>query len=223
MTFSERRIKKKKKSNKFMKILLDVGHAKSTIGKWMIDPETGEIFYEYLSNRLIGKKVYDGLKERGIDVIYVVDPDLEYDTPISERANIANKYVKKYGKDNCLYLSLHSNACGTGKEWNSARGWCIYTTKGETKSDKIATVFYQEAEKVFPQYGMTLRKDMSDGDPDYEANFTVIYKTICPAVLIEAFFFTNKIDQEFLKSEVGQQECANVCIRAIERIIKNDY
>ena len=203
-----------------MKILIDVGHAWGTPGKRMIDPKTGEVFYEYISNRNIGKKVYDGLKERGIDVYYVVDPDKKEDTSNVERANIANQYCKKFGKDNCLYLSLHSNACGSGKEWNSARGWCIYTTVGETKSDKYATIFFEEAQKVLPQYGCSLRKEMKDGDVDIEANFTVIYRTICPAVLLEQLFFTNPEDQAFLRSEVGQEELANICIRAIERINK---
>ena len=47
-----------------------------------------------------------------------------------------------------------------------ARGWSAYTTKGETKSDKYATILYEEAENLLPRFNMTVRKDMSDGDPD---------------------------------------------------------
>ena len=129
-------------------ILLDVGHALLTAGKRMKDPKTGEVFYEYKFNRDIGKLVFEGLKERGIKCIYVLDPDLEKDTPLNERVATANKYAKKYGKSNCLYLSLHGNACGSGKEWNSARGWEVYTSPGTTMSDHYATLFCQEADKV---------------------------------------------------------------------------
>ena len=66
---------------------------------------------------------------------------------------------------------------------------------------------------------MFTRKDKSDGDEDYEARFYVLVHTACPAVLLEQGFFTSKIDQEFMRSDVGKSEFANICIRAIERII----
>lgn len=55
--------------------------------------------------------------------------------------------------------------------------------KSKTNSDEYGTVLFEEAQKILPNYGMTLRKDMTDGDPDYE-NFTVIYKTKCPSALV---------------------------------------
>ena len=44
---------------------------------------------------------------------------------------------------------------------------------------------------------------MSDGDPDFEENFYVLRKTICPAVLTENFFQNSKEDVEWLESEEG--------------------
>lgn len=200
-------------------VLLDVGHSLLTPGKCMTDPDTKEFFYEYKFNREVGKLVYDGLKERGINVQYVLDPDEKRDTPLNERVANANALCRKYGKNNCLYLSLHGNACSDGKTWSTARGWEAYTSPGTTKSDHYASLFYQEADKVLPQYGMFTRKDKSDGDEDYEDRFYVLVHTYCPAVLLEQGFFTNKTDQEFMRSDVGKSEFANICIRAIERII----
>ena len=101
----------------------------------------------------------------------------------------------------------------------NARGWCIYTTRGKTKSDEYATIFYEEAEKILPKHGLSLRKDLSDGDPDQEADFTVIYKTACPAVLTENLFMDNKEDCKFLLSEEGRDIIAQVHVNAIRRII----
>ena len=103
----------------------------------------------------------------------------------------------------------------------NARGWCIYTTRGKTKSDEYATIFYEEAGKVLSKYGIPLRKDMSDGDVDQEANYTVIYNTICPAVLTENLFMDNKEDCKFLLSEQGRDAIAQLHVNAIKRIINN--
>jgi len=67
---------------------------------------------------------------------------------------------------------------------------------------------------------MTLRKDMSDGDPDYEENFTVIYKTKCPAVLTENLFMDNKTDVAFLMSDEGRNVITDIHVNAIKRICK---
>lgn len=202
-----------------MHFIFDLGHAKSTSGKRSPVREDGTQFFEYESNRAIGYLVMSKLDTLGISYSLCLDPELEYDTPLSTRAANANSICKKYGKDNCLFISLHSNACGNGKEWvDRARGWCIYTTKGVTKSDRYATIFYEEAEKLLPKYGMTLRKDMSDGDVDEEENFTVIFKTICPAVLIEQLFFTSRIDLAFLDSALGRDVLSDIIVNAIKRI-----
>lgn len=65
---------------------------------------------------------------------------------------------------------------------------------------------------------MTLRKDMSDGDPDYEENYTIIYKTACPAILTENLFMDNKTDVKFLMSEEGRDVITQIHINAIKRI-----
>jgi N-acetylmuramoyl-L-alanine amidase len=50
----------------------------------------------------------------------------------------------------------------------------------------LATFLYDRAE--YNLKGKKIRKDMSDGDPDKEANLYVIKNTKCPAVLTENFF-----------------------------------
>ena len=62
-----------------------------------------------------------------------------------------------------------------GNEWCTARGFEIYTTKGQTRSDLFATVIFEQLQEDFPTAdGYKHRTDSSDGDPDKEANFTVL-------------------------------------------------
>ena len=61
--------------------------------------------------------------------------------------------------------------------------------------------------------------DMSDGDHDYEAGFYMVKNTICPAVLIEAFFYDNREDFDYLLSEEGREAIANWYVASIQRCI----
>lgn len=197
-------------------ILLDNGHASTTPGKRSPMLEDGSQFFEYEFNRDIVKRIAKRLDVLGIKY-HILVPEVDKDIALSTRANRANNYCKQYGTNNCVFVSVHANAAGNG-DWMNARGWSIWTTKGETKADAVATVFYEEAEKLLPNYGMSVRKDMSDGDPDYEANFTVLYKTLCPAVLTENLFMDNKIDVRFLMSNIGRNIITDVHVNAIKRL-----
>lgn len=95
----------------------------------------------------------------------------------------------------------------------NARGWSAYTSKGQTKSDTLASCMYSVAESVFA--GHRIRKDMSDGDPDWEENFYILQKTKCPAVLTENFFMDNKDDVEFLLSAEGKRKVIQVHVDGI--------
>ncbi|TSA27668.1 MAG: N-acetylmuramoyl-L-alanine amidase [Bacteroidetes bacterium] len=55
---------------------------------------------------------------------------------------------------------------------------------------------------------MQLRYDFSDQDKDKEADFYVLKKTNCPAVLLECLFFDNWDDFNFLKNPEFQKELA---------------
>ena len=47
--------------------------------------------------------------------------------------------------------------------------------------------------------GLPYLADYSDGDPDYEARFTVLYSKH-PSVLLEYMFQDNKLDMELIKN-----------------------
>ena len=203
-------------------VLLDNGHAKSTPGKRSPKFEDGRQFFEYEFSRDIVKRIAAELEKLNIPY-KIVTPEVDTDIALSTRANRVNRYCSKFGKDNCLLISVHANAAGDGKKWMNGRGWSVWTTKGKTKSDKYADIFYKEAEKLLPLYGMTLRKDLTDGDYDYESNFTILYKSWCPAILTENLFQDNKIDCEFLMSDKGRDIITQIHVNAIKQIVNDRF
>lgn len=200
--------------------ILDPGHNYSdTWQKFSPKREDGTRFYEYQSNRKIAVKTAEKLEKLGIKYYWSVKPTDQRDASLQKRVDVANAVCRGEGTKNCFFISFHSNALGNGSEWfDNARGWSVYTSPGKTKSDEYATIMFEEASKVLPQYGMTLRKDMSDGDPDYEENFYVLKNTLCPAVLIEALFYTSRKDLEFLESEQGVEVLSDIVVNTILRI-----
>ena len=192
-----------------MKILLDAGHGIDTPGKRSPDGA----FREYLWNRQIADLVLEDLSIDGYNVGLVVTET--NDIPLVTRANRVNAICSKYGKDDVLLVSIHSNAAGNGKDWMNAKGWSCYTTKGDTKSDILAELLYDSFERSFPD--KKIRKDMQDGDRDWEENFYIIQKSKCPAVLIENFFYDNKEECHWLMQEAVKVRIA----MAIEQGIKN--
>ena len=191
-------------------ILLDAGHGSNTPGKRSPDSS----FYEYEFNKDIVNRIDMALKLNNISH-HIINPETT-DISLSERVNRINRYCNQYGRDNCLMVSVHANAAGNGS-WMNARGWSVYTTKGLTNSDKYATLFFNEAQILLPAYGQKLRADWSDGDPDWEENFTVLYQSRCPAILTENLFYDNKQDLDFLKSNQGRAIITQIHINAIKK------
>ena len=193
-----------------MKILIDAGHGIDTPGKRSPDGA----FREYLWNREIADLVCEDLGIDGYNVSLVVTET--NDIPLITRVNRVNAICNKYGIDDVILVSIHSNAAGNGKDWMNAKGWSCYTTKGDTKSDILAELLYDSFERSFPD--RKIRKDMQDGDRDWEENFYIIQKSKCPAVLIENFFYDNKEECHWMMQEAVKVRIA----MAIEQGIK-DY
>ncbi len=165
-------------------------------------------------NRAIVNRLVKLCNQSGIECVNLVDT--QEDVPLSERTDKANDIYRKRLDENgkCIYVSIHAN----GFSDESANGWEVYTSVGETKSDAIATILYQKAVEEFPDEYM--RKDAySDGDVDKEANFWVLAKTVMPAILSENFFMTNYDNcHEYLQSEEGRDRIAKIHFEMIKEI-----
>lgn len=196
-----------------MKILIDTGHGENTPGKRSPDGK----FREYLYVREIADQVVAQLRQRGYDAERIV---MEFsDVALAERARRVNEVCGRLGTKNVILVSIHCNAAGNG-EWMNAKGWSCYTSIGQTKADKLADCFYQVAEEKFA--GRNFRKDLTDGDPDWEAGFYMLKKTKCPAVLTENFFMDNKDDVAYLISPEGRNAVVATHVEAIINYIQSN-
>ena len=151
------------------------------------------------------------------------------------RVNRVNQLCKKYGANNCLYVSIHVNAAGNGGQWMTAGGWSCYTTKGTTISDNLAECLYKAADGNLVSYAEQMergkklgiyskaqkpfREDKTDGDRDMEANFAVIKGANCAAVLTENMFQDNRWDVEYLQSDYGRHAIERIHIEGIIKYI----
>lgn len=182
-------------------ICVDAGHGGMHNGKYMTDPKWGKFYkhsenftaYEGVINRAIALKLMAKLKEAGIP-FYQIHHDY-LDTPLSGLVQKANTLDAA----NKFYLSIHSNA-GKG------RGFEVFTSKGETRSDAYAQVICNQLQKDFHEY--PLRQDTRDGDKDKEEDFYVLKHTTCPAVLCELLFFDELEQALYLSSDAGQERIA---------------
>ena len=192
-----------------MMILFDAGHGEDTPGKRSPDG----VFREYRFTREIAQEAMKELRSKGYECECIVEGVV--DVPLAERVRIVNEYCRKYGASNVVLVSIHVNAAGNGSKWMNGVGWSCYTCKGETKSDELATMFYEVADRNFE--GRKIRKDYSDGDADWEENFYILKYTKCPAVLTENFFMDNKVDVSYLLSREGREAIVKTHVEAMTR------
>lgn len=195
-----------------MKILIDPGHGIDTPGKRSPDG----LFREYLWNRQVADLILEGLVSAGIDASLVVTET--NDVSLRNRVNRVNTICNRLSASNVLLVSIHANAAGNGSAWMNANGWSCYTSRGKTKSDQVAECLYDAFEEEFQD--RKIRKDMSDGDRDWEENFYVLEKSKCPAVLLENFFYDNREECAWMLQEETKRRIASAAVKGIIKYIK---
>ena len=165
--------------------------------------------YEGVVNRKIALKLIEKLEAKGLPY-YSLNADDPRDTPLLTRVKQANELYKT--DKSCYYLSIHSNANSSVLKGKGikARGFEIWTSKGKTKSDMVAKIAGEAYKKHFAEkYRWRGLK---------EANFTVLAKTHCPAILVENLFFDNYDEATFLNSDEGQEAIADCLFDAVQAI-----
>lgn len=187
-------------------IILDNGHGKNTLGKRSPIWEDGSQLFEYEFNRHVVQIIKQELEYLGIECCVLV-PE-EEDISLQKRCERANKI---YQNDKSSFLiSIHANAGG-------GKGWEVFTSVGQTESDNIASYIFASARNVFPS--VKFRLDYSDGDADKEAQFYILRKTNCPAVLTENFFMDTKSDCDILFSLEGRKKIAMLHVNGIVKYL----
>lgn len=197
-----------------MLIVIDCGHNYSdTWQKMSPIREDGTRFYEYENNRKIGRLLSMELDRLDIPYVYTIHPDDRNDKSLENRVGIANSIAYREGKNNVLFLSIHSDAYGMADKWyDDIIGFSIFTSKGNTLSDKYAEVFLKNYKEGLG--------DNSKVRDEYDKNYYVLAKTICPAILLENGFYTSRKDLEFIDSDEGRKTIVDIIVKSIQEIIK---
>jgi N-acetylmuramoyl-L-alanine amidase len=193
----------------YKNIILDFGHGGidengnyTTAPYKMFKHDNGETAYEGVINRQIGGIIrsYLRLHEPNFKIITTVSENDPRDLSLSYRVRVANEL----NANETVFISIHSNASGG----HNGRGFEIYTTRGRTKSDELATNIGEKVKNLYERIHLKLRFDFFDADLDKEADFYVLKKTSCPAVLLECLFFDNWDDYQYLKNPEFQRDFA---------------
>lgn len=188
-------------------VFLDNGHGSNTSGKC----SPNGLFREYKWARDIVKRLHVKLNNMGI-MTFNVTPE-EQDVALSVRVNRINKKyaeLKKEGYE-CILISVHNNAAGNDKKWHTACGWSVYVSKNSSaKSKELAKLLYEQCE------ARNLKGNRWTPPGKYwEANYTILAKTNCPAVLTENMFMDNKTDYNFLNRMDGCQTIIDLHVDGI--------
>ena len=195
-----------------MKILIDNGHGINTPGKRSPDGELLEGIY----NREIAQRITTRLQQQGIDAELLVPED--EDISLHDRCLRANKQSIFHGETNVLIISIHCNAASSDAKWHNARGWSVYTSKGQTEADKLADCLATAAYDNLP--GEIVRADWSDGDIDIEESIFILSHTLSPAVLTENLFMDTLQQKTFLLSEEGKAAIVRLHINGITEYLR---
>lgn len=205
-------------------ILLDAGHSSSkahniTPGKRTpyltsgVEPALS--MYEGDFNRDIVRILEAKLKAGGYNV-HIIVPE-EEDISLAERVKRANKLCSEYGAGNCLFVSIHSNAAGNGKQWMDARGFSVHICQDASKwSALMANLLYDEAQKD----GHFRMRKPGQSQKYWTNNFYVIKNTKCPAVLSESGFYDNVADCQFLLTDMAREAVAEFHYQALIKYIQ---
>ena len=185
-----------------MKVVIDPGHAGRNIDPGAVNGSTG--LQEADVALVISRQVENYLLNVGYEVkLTRTEWEQEETDDLSYRTALANDW----GAD--IFISLHCNSAAN----QSAEGYEVWTSPGNTLGDKLATRIYGQIAAEFPDRAG--RTDYSDGDPDKESRFYVLVHTDAPACLVEMAFISNDAEAALLADAAWQDRYARAIARGV--------
>ena len=181
---------------------IDSGHASDTSGKRSPDG-----YREHYSNTYIAYYLDKILQANGIKTVKVAwdDGNVKDDSDISLGAR--QTAIKNAGCT--ISVSIHANAYGDGKSYNSANGVeTFYHSTYPNDSKKLANCVQNQLIKGTSQTNRGVKTD----------NFALCNCNAMntkASILVEVAFMTNKTEAELLKSDSFMRECAKEIAQGI--------
>ena len=190
-------------------LILDNGHGSNTPGKCSPDRTLREYAWTRIMTDLIARKA----SARGIRTEIVV-PETT-DVPLATRSARANAIARKHGLKNCLFISVHINAAGADGRWHDATGFTAWVAQNASQQSKTFAALIDAEMKARGLGGNRAPNPLGY----HTANFAVIRRADCPAVLTENLFQDNRTEVRYLLSPQGQDTIAEAHVAAIEKYI----
>ena len=190
------------------KVLIDNGHGCSTSGKRSPDGRLIEGRYA----REIARRLGEELEARGVpyELITPENDDIKLATRVY-RAN--SKHRQNHG--DTILLSLHSDAAGNAG-WSTAKGMSVRLAYNASQRSKtLARCLYASYEEA----GLPVRKHNGDLIPWWPQNLAICRDTVMPAVLVEMFFHTNRLQVDWALSPEGKSAIVNALLDGICKFI----
>ena len=185
-----------------MKVVIDPGHAGRNIDPGAVNGSTG--LQEADVALVISRQVASYLLNVGYEVKLTRTEREQAETDdLSYRTALANDWAAD------IFISLHCNSAAN----QSAEGYEVWTSPGNTLGDKLATCIYGQIAAEFPDRAG--RTDYSDGDPDKESRFYVLVHTDAPACLVEMAFISNEEEAALLMDTAWQDRYARAIARGV--------
>jgi hypothetical protein len=175
---------------------IDLGHGGMWGDKYTTPARKGKrspdwhngVYYEGVGNRDFFSRIMDIIHTLELPLRVSALMYSEMDIPLSVRTETLNT-LWKYDKT-VRGISIHSNGGG-------GSGLSGFTSIGETESDDMCEVWYNENRILFPDEYFYTRTRV-DGDQDIEKNFWILVESYCPIFLVELLFMDNKKDYDKL-------------------------
>ncbi|WP_035322978.1 N-acetylmuramoyl-L-alanine amidase [Peribacillus kribbensis] len=179
-----------------MKIVLDAGHGFQTPGK---RSPCGLREYEF--NSAVARCMKESLSNFRSVSVYETHSDL-YDAALKQRTDFANSIHAD------VFISIHANAAGNGKEWVEAEG--------------IETYVYLSRPKEALRLAESVQKNLISATKLKNrgvktADFHVLRETKMTAILVECGFMTSRKDIIELRSDHFKSACSSAIIKALRQ------
>ena len=190
-------------------LILDNGHGSNTPGKCSPDRTLREYAWARLMTALIARKA----RAKGIrtEIIVPETPDV----PLATRSARANAIAMTHGPQNCALLSVHINAAGADGKWHDATGFSAWVAQNASRNSTTFASLVTAEMKARGLGGSRAANPLGY----WTANFAVIRRAACPAVLTENLFQDNRTEVRYLLSPQGQETIAEAHIAAVEKYI----
>jgi N-acetylmuramoyl-L-alanine amidase len=187
-----------------MKFLLDPGHGGLAFGHYLTpgkrSPEIPPGFYEGDVNRKICNEI---TRRRGVNFWAITINPGPVNIPLAARCKFANQLYRK--DPNLALISIHCNAAAK-KGWSASNGFVVFRQFGaNSKTHRLARLLHN----YYNDLGIFRSRGIK------EANFAMIRKPKCPAVLLEMGFMTNLKDARKLQDPLTQVRIAGAIAAAM--------